>query len=193
MTRRRATGTVRLRPMRSAYRRNRPRRRGRRSAQSRWLGWIAAALGVGAIAFIVGRAGLDAALSGPTPVPTASGPAQVLFGRALDPATGEATGGINRFRAGDGMAYSVQLPSGAAGGTVLIEVVRLDGSTETVMQEPTATVPQIASNALGFRPSAAAMLATWGPGNFVLRIYADPAGQPLAAGRFTLVESPGAS
>lgn len=179
--------------MRSAYRHPRTRRSGRRSAPSRWLGWIAAALGVGAIAFIVGRAGLDVGLSGATPIPTAGGPGQVLFGTALDPSTGEAIGGINRFRADDAMAYSVRLSSTPAGSSFFIEVVRLDGSVEITMQEPTETAAQVVGSVLGFRPSAAAMLATWGPGNFVLRIYTDPAAAPVAAGRFTLIESPGPS
>lgn len=179
--------------MRSAYRHPRTKRSGRRSAPSSWLGWIAAALGVGAIAFIVGRAGLDVGLSGATPIPTAEGPGQVLFGTALDPSTGEATGGVNRFRAGDAMAYSVQLSSTAAGSSLFIEVMRLDGSVETTMQEPTETAAQVVGSVLGFRPSAAAMLAGWGPGSFVLRIYTDPVAAPVAAGRFTLVESPGAS
>jgi hypothetical protein len=179
--------------MRSAYRRSRPRRGGRRPASSRWLGWIAAALGVGAIAFIVGRAGLDVGLAGPTPIPAVSGPGQVLFGRALDPATGTAIGGVNRFRAGDGMAYSVQLSSVAADTKMYVAVVRLDGSTETTVQAPTEVATVVVGHLFGFRPSAAVMLGVWGPGTFVLRIYTDPTAAPLATGRFTLVESPGAS
>ncbi len=117
----------------------------------------------------------------------------MLFGRALDPATGQATGGLNRFRAGDGMAYSAQLSSVAADATVFVAVVRLDGSAETVVQDPKETAARVVGSVFGFRPSAAALLAAWGPGNFVLRIYTDPAAAPVAAGRFTLVESPGAT
>ena len=179
--------------MRSAYRHPRTRRGGRRGAPRRWLGWVAAALGVGALAFIVGRAGLDVGLSGATPTPTAVSPGQVVFGSALDPATGEATGGLNRFRAGDAMAYSVRLSEAPAGGSVFIGVVRLDGSAETVVQEPKETAANVVGSVLGFRPSAAAMLAAWGPGTFVLRIYTDPASAPVATGRFILVESPEAS
>ncbi len=117
----------------------------------------------------------------------------MLFGTALDPSTGEATGGVNRFRAGDAMVYSVQLSPTATGSSFFIEVMRLDGSVETTMQEPTETAAQIIGSVLGFRPSAATMLAGWGPGSFVLRIYTDPVAPPVATGRFTLVESPGAS
>ena len=117
----------------------------------------------------------------------------MVFGTTLDPSTGEATGAIDRFRAGDTMAYSVELPPAADGGIVFIEVVRLDGSIETVKLEPTETVPQIVGSVIGFRPDPVAMLTAWGPGNYLLRIYADPAAKPVAVGRFTLVESPTAS
>jgi len=91
------------------------------------------------------------------------------------------------------MAYSVDLPPAAESGIVFIEVVRLDGSVETVKLQPTKTVPQIVGSVIGFRPDPAAMLTAWGPGNYLLRIYTDPAAEPVAVGRFTLVESPNAS
>jgi hypothetical protein len=91
------------------------------------------------------------------------------------------------------MAYSVELPPAADAGIVFIEVVRLDGSIETVKLEPTETVPQVVGSIIGFRPDPAAMLTAWGPGNYLLRIYLDPAAAPVAIGPFTLVESPIAS
>jgi len=179
--------------MRSAYRRPRSRRPTRRGSSNRWLGWLAAALGVGVIAFIVGRAGLDVGLAGGTPIPTDRTSDQVVFGSAIDPATGEASGGTNRFRAGDPMAYSVRLAAGTSNATLYVGIVRVDGSVETVVQEPTQTKPKTVGSAVGFTASAGSLLSIWGPGTFVLRVYADPTAAALASGRFILVETPGAS
>src|SRR6267142_4843538 len=83
------------RPMATEQRRG-PGPRGRT-----WLGWAAAAVGVAVVAFLVGRAGSEAGLPSPTPSPSAQNPLPIIFGAALDPASGEAIQPTERFRAGD--------------------------------------------------------------------------------------------
>ena len=160
-----------------------------------WLGWAAAATGVVAVAFLVGRAGLESGLSSPTPSPSAAGPLTITYGTALDPTTGEAIQPTERFRASDRIAYSVRLPAAPGVDTILVEIVRLGADGETVVQQPAeqgivATSPVIG---FSFAVTTSDLLDAWGPGNYAMRIYLPDATDPMAAGRFTLVESPVAS
>jgi hypothetical protein len=160
-----------------------------------WLGWAAAALGVALVALLVGRAGSDARLPSPTPSPSAPAPLPISFGTALDPATGEATNLTDRFRAQDRIAYSVRGTAGPGVDTILVEIVRLGGDDPTVVQRPS---PQkvVASSTLiafDFAVRVGDLLASWGPGDYTMRIYVPGAGDPFATGRFTLVETPLAS
>ena len=160
-----------------------------------WLGWAAAGLGVGLVVFLVGRAGSEAGLPSPTPSPSAAGPLAISFGTALDATTGEAIDPTDRFRATDPIAYSVRLASAPGVATILVEIVRLDGEQETVVQEPSTQGIDANSSVIGFTFAVptSEVLDAWGPGDYAMRIYLPGADDPFAAGRFTLVETPVAS
>jgi hypothetical protein len=161
-----------------------------------WLGWAAAALGVAVVAFLVGRAGSEAGLSSPSPSPSATGPVSITFGTALDPASGEAIQPTNRFRDGDPFAYSVRMASAPGVDTILVEIIRLnDDGSETVAQSVAdgeqgvvATSPVFA-----FKVQTSTLLDAWGPGAYAMRVYLPGGVDPIATGRFTLVETPVAS
>lgn len=159
-----------------------------------WLGWAAAAVGVVAVAFLVGRAGSEAGLPSPTPSPSAAGPLPITFGTALDATTG-AINPTTRFRADDPIAYSVSMEAAPGVDTILVEIVRLGGDGETVVQEPSRQGIVASSRLIGFTfaVSTGDLLAAWGPGDYAMRIYLPGAVGPFAAGRFTLVETPLAS
>lgn len=185
----RRRGASQARPM-AAERRGGPGPRTRM-----WLGWAAGVLGVGLVVFLIGRAGSEAGLPSPTPSPSAAGPLVIAFGTALDPATGEATDPTDRYRASDPIAYSVRLAAAPGVATILVEIARLEGEQETVVQEPSIQGIDASSRVIGFTFAVptSEVLAAWGPGNYVMRIYLPGAASPFAAGRFTLVETPVAS
>lgn len=156
-----------------------------------WLGWGAAALAVAAIAFFVGREGSEVGVASPTPLPS-DATLVVIFGTALDPVSGQAIQLTNRFRAGDTIAYSVQLPAAAGSDTVLVEIARLEGSTETVVQQPAeqGTVATSRVIAFTFAVTTGELLGSWGPGDYALRIFLPGSADAIATGQFTLVETP---
>jgi hypothetical protein len=160
------------------------------------LGWAAAALGVAVVAFLVGRAGSEAGLPSPNPLPSATGPLPIAFGTALDPASGEAIQPTNRFRAGDPFAYSVRMAAAPGVDTILVEIIRLnDDGTETIAQ-PLADGEQgivATSPVFAFKVQTSSLLDAWGPGVYAMRMYLPGEADPIAAGRFTLVETPVAS
>lgn len=160
-----------------------------------WLGWAAAVLGVGLVVFLIGRAGSEAGLPTPTPSPSAAGPLVITFGTALDPTSGEAVDSTDRFRASDTIAYSVRLGAAPDVATILVEIVRLEGEQETVVQEPSTQGIDASSKIIGFTFAVptSEVLDAWGPGDFAMRIYLPGAADPFATGRFTLVETPVAS
>lgn len=191
----------RMRGGRIGLRRGRPsqarpmaaERRGGPGPRARtWLGWAAAVLGVGVVVFLIGRAGSEAGLPSPTPSPSAAGPLPITFGTALDPASGEAIDPTERFRAADPIAYSVRLPAAPGVATILVEIARLEGVQETVVQEPSTQGIDASSRVIGFTFAVptSEVLGAWGPGDYVLRIYLPGAADPIATGRFTLVETP---
>jgi hypothetical protein len=160
-----------------------------------WLGWAAAVVGVVLVAFLVGRAGSESGLPSPTPSPSAEGPLPIVFGTALDPATGEAVGATDRYRAGDRIAYSVRLPAAPGVGTILVEIARLEAGHETIVQQPSEQGIVASSPVIGFTFAVATgeLIDAWGPGDYAMRIYLPGAVDPFAAGRFILVETPTAS
>lgn len=168
------------------------RRRGPGPRARIWLGWAAAAAGVLLVAFLVGRAGSDAGLPSPTPSPSAAGPLPILFGTALDPSTGEAINPTDRFRASERIAYSFRLPAASGVETIMVEIVRLDGDGETVVQEssPQGIAASLRLIGFTFAVPTGELLAAWGPGAFVMRVYLPGASDPVATGGFTLVETP---
>ena len=92
-----------------------------------------------------------------------------------------------RFADGDTFAYSV-LPSGTVPPEVYVEV-RLVGTTEAV-QPPVAAQPLPDPEVIAFTVPADALLRDFGPGDYVMLIYADPAADPIAEGAFELVGPP---
>jgi hypothetical protein len=170
------------------------RRQGPGPRAQTWLGWAAAALGVGVVAFLVGRAGSEAGLPAPSPSPSGASPLAIMYGTALDPVSGESVEATDRFRAGDPFAYSVRMPAPAGVDTILVEIIRLNADgTETVAQQPSEQRIVATSRVFAFEVLTADLLQAWGPGTYAMRIYLPGAEDPLAAGRFTLVETPVAS
>jgi hypothetical protein len=172
------------------------RRRGPGPRAQTWLAWAGAALGVGVVAFLVGRAGSETGLPSPTPLPSAVGPLPITYGMALDPVSGEATQPADRFRAADPLAYSVRMPAAPGVDTIVVEVIRLNpDGTETVAQPQSRGEQGIVATSpvFAFEVQTSTLLQAWGPGDYAMRIYLPGASEPFAAGRFTLVETPVAS
>ena len=99
----------------------------------------------------------------------------------------------DRFRAGDRFAYSVRLTAAPGVDTVLVEIIRLGGATETVAQPPQEQGVEPTSPLIAFELHANDLLDAWGPGKYVMRIYLAGVPDPIATGNFTLVETPVAS
>jgi hypothetical protein len=154
-----------------------------------WLGWAAAAAGVAVVAFFVGRAGSEVGIASPTASPSAV-PLTVTFGTAVDSVSGEAIQPTSRFRAGDQFAYSVQLAAAPGVANILVEIIRLEGGTETVVQVPSKQGIVATSPVIAFAVRATDLLHAWGPGSYAMRMYLPGASAPFATGRFTLVETP---
>lgn len=154
-------------------------------------GWVIAFLLIAGIAVVVGLLGgdgddgLDAAPSDSSPSP---GTAVIAFGTALDAATGEVAvaSRTDRFAAGDSFNYSVS-PSEAPPASVYVEVRRMGGGAVEIAQAPVD--PQALPNpdVIAFTVPADDLLAVFGPGEYLMLIYADPASEPLAEGTFHLV------
>ncbi len=157
-----------------------------------WLGWGAAGAAVAIVAFFVGRAGSEVQVATPTPSPS-SAALTITFGTALNPASGEAVQPADRFRAGDEFAYSVRLAAAPGVGKILVEIIRLDGASETVVQVPSQQGIVATSPVFAFKVHTSTLLAAWGPGSYAMRIYFPGGSHPFATGRFTLVETPTAS
>ena len=185
----------RLRPFRSRAMARRPGDEGALPLSPRALrygGWIAAALLVGGIALmfrILGGNG-DGTVVDPTPSGTAasSAVATITFGTALDGATGEvaADAQTSRFTDGDLFVYSVA-PTGIVPSTVFVEVRRTAGGTVETVQAPVGAQPLPDPTVIAFTVPTALLLADFGPGEYLMLIYADPAGDPIAEGTFELV------
>jgi hypothetical protein len=165
------------------------------SPRSRRIGgWLAAILlivGIAVVLRVLGGNG-DGAPIGTAPSGSASAGAapEIAFGTALDPASGQVADAArtDRFVAGDIFSYSVA-PSGAVPSAVYVEVRRTSGETEEIVQEPVDPQPLPDPNVIAFRVPAEDLLAVFGPGTYVMLIYAEPAGQPIAEGTFELVSA----
>ncbi len=154
-----------------------------------WLGWAAAAAGVAVVAFFVGRAGSEVGIASAIPSPSAA-PMTVTFGTMLDSVSGEAIQSTSRFRAGDQFAYSVRLAAAPGVAKILVEILRLEGGTETVVQVPSEQGIVATSPVIAFTVRATDLLHAWGPGSYAMRMYLSGASAPFATGRFMLVETP---
>lgn len=152
-------------------------------------GWVAAALLIGVIALAVRLLGGDGDGTVVDPSPSGSSgfvATEVSFGTAIDPTTGEVADDARsgRFADGDAFAYSVS-PSGTVPPEVYVEVRRA-GVAEPE-QEPVTAQRLPNPDVIAFSVPAAALLADFGPGDYEMLIYADPADEPIATGTFELV------
>ena len=157
----------------------------------RYGGWLAAALLVAGIALafrILGGNG-DGTVVDSTPSGSAAvdGPA-ITFGTALDPATGGVASDAQqtRFADGDLFVYSVP-PAGIVPASVYVEVQRIGGGDGETVQAPVDAQPLPDPTVIAFTVPTADLLAAFGPGQYLMLIYADPAGEPIAEGTFELV------
>lgn len=155
-------------------------------------GWVVAAVLVLGIALVVGILGDPEDGAGTLPSPSTSTTASlaaISFGTALDPATVEvpADARTDRFTAVDTFAYSVAL-SGTSPDPVYVEVQRIrEGVTEIVQTTAEGRQPLEYPPALAFDVPADDLFEVFGAGEYLMLIYADPAGEPIAEGRFVLV------
>ena len=190
----------RLRPLRARAMARRPGADGSFSLgprERRLVGWIVAIVLVIGIAVVVGLLGGngDGTPIGPgqSASPSAGTVAPIAFGTALDEATGEVANDAqtDRFTSGDTFAYSMAASEGrAVPSTVYVEVERTGGGTAEVVQSAARDGRQdvpAGRPTVAFTVPAADLLAVFGPGEYRMRIFADPEGDPLAEGSFTLV------
>lgn len=154
-------------------------------------GWVVAFLLIAGIAIVVGLLGGDAD-SGPLGAsPSSSGGAAattIAFGTARVAGDGEVdpASRTDRFAAGDSFNYSVA-PSGTPPDPVYVEVRRTGGGAVEIAQAPVEGQPLPNPEVIAFSVPADNLLAAFGPGEYLMLIYADPEAEPLAAGTFHLV------
>ena len=153
-------------------------------------GWVAALLLVLGIAVVIGVLGGEGTPTGATPSgssPPVDGMA-ITFGTAIDPATGQVAQAarVDRFMAGDTFAYSVA-PTGTVPDAVYVEVRRTGGAADETIQEPAEAQVLPDPDTIAFTVPTDVLLAVFGPGSYLMLIYADPAGEPIAEGPFELV------
>jgi hypothetical protein len=150
------------------------------------LGWVAVLGLLVFVAIIVGRPGRDAGTAAATGSP---GPTllPVAFGTAIDHDSGEAADLTTRFRAGEPFAYSVHLPTAVGQTTVYVEVLRVTAEGLVQVQAPQAQKTLPDRPVIAYLVTTDGLIEAFGTGDFVLRVYLDPTGDPLAAGAFTVV------
>ena len=152
-------------------------------------GWVVAILLVAGIAIVVGLLGGDAEEPGVGASPSGSGSAgtaPIAFGTALDPATGEvaAESQTERFTAGDTFVYSVAGAEPPA--AVYVEVRRTGGGAVEIVQAPVDAQTLPDPSVIAFSVPADDLLGVFGPGEYLMLIYADPEADAIAEGSFLL-------
>ena len=92
------------------------------------------------------------------------------------------------FERGTTFAYAVD--GGEPAEAVYVEVERTDGGPLETVQEP-VEAQAIPGRARAHRLHRADgdLLDAWGPGAYVMRIYLEPDGAPIAEGSFVLVDA----
>lgn len=159
--------------------------------QRRIGGWVVAALLIGGIALAFRLLGGNGDGTVVDPSPSGSGAvaaATIVFGTALDANTGEVAedARTDRFVDGDSFVYSAA-DGGALPAAVYVEVRRTGGGPAETVQQPVDAQALPNPEAIAFTVPAANLLAAWGPGQYVMLIYADPEGEPIAEGSFELI------
>ncbi|MEP7081785.1 MAG: hypothetical protein ABI841_02285, partial [Chloroflexota bacterium] len=125
----------------------------------------------------------------PTPTAVAGPPGTLVFGTALDENL-RIVEPVNTFTPGMTFAHSIEVPEPFGVSTVGEQIVRIleDGTEEEVVQAQN-NQPQVQADATiaGFEAGDAEnFLDEWGPGLYVMRVYA--AGVLIAQEQFTLAE-----
>jgi hypothetical protein len=163
-------------------------------------GWLVALALVAGIAIVVGVLGGDADGPPAGTSPSASGvtaQAKIMFGTVVDSATGEipTDAQTDRFTATDMFAYSVTVP-GPLPDPVYVEVRRTGGGAVEIVQAPVDSQEVEYPPAIAFDVPADDLFQVFGPGDYLMLIYAEAEGPPIAEGTFVLVgadASPSAS
>lgn len=154
------------------------------------LGWAVAGVALIGLAVIVGRPSGEQQTFGGASSAAPIASHDIVFGTGLDSGTNEPRGITRRFGADDTFAYAVTLPDPPGVAEVLVEVVRVEGGEETVVQEASVLEVQPHQLTIGFQLPADRLLAAWGPGDYEMRIYLAADEPATARGRFALVETP---
>jgi len=160
-------------------------------------GWFVAVLlviGIAVVVRVLGGNGDGASVvpSGSS-LPSGSDLAPIAFGTALDSSSGEvaADARSDRFADGDPFVYSVS-PGDLAPGdlvpeAVYVKVERTGGGAVEVAQEAVEAQKLPDPRVIAFSVPTADLLAVFGPGEYRMLIYADPAAAPIAEGAFQLI------
>ena len=159
----------------------------------RYAGWLVAALfiiGIAVVVGLLGDPGDEGEVGGGSPSASAGAGHTIDFGTALDPATGQVADDArtDRFAAGYTFVYSVP-PSATIPPAVYVEVVRTSSPEPETAQAPVDAQSLPNPEVIAFTVPADDLLAVFGPGDYVMRIYADPQSQPIAEGTFYLIGS----
>lgn len=153
-----------------------------------WLVAVVLVLGIAAaVRFLGGNGDGHEVASSPSPSGVALAP--IAFGTALDDLRAVVAGSeTGEFSRGQTFAYAV--PDAPPASVVYVEVVRIDGVEETVQAPVEGQPVPNAPGPIGFTVPADNLLDAFGAGRYEMTIYLDPAGDPVAAGTFELVEAP---
>lgn len=154
-----------------------------------WLAAVLIVLGIAGAVRLLGESGEGAVV--PSPSSDAAGTLPIVFGTELTaervvPVEARTT----RFSPETTFAYAVD--GGEPANAIYVEVERTDGGPLETVQEPVEAqqIPD-APALIGFTVPTANLLDAWGPGAYLMRIYLEPEGAPIAEGAFVLVEAPG--
>jgi hypothetical protein len=153
-------------------------------------GWVVAlllVLGIAGTVRLLGESGEGAVV--PSPSSDAAAILPIVFGTELTaerviPVEARTTS----FAPETTFAYAVD--GGEPAEAIYVEVERTDGGPLETVQEPVEAqqIPE-APALIGFTVPTANLLAAWGPGAYVMRIYLEPEGAPIAEGAFVLLEA----
>lgn len=163
--------------------------------ERRLLGWIVAIVLVIGIAVVVGLLGGNGdgapVAPGESASPSAGTTLPITFGTTVDETTREVpeAARTDRFNAADTFAYSIR-PPGELPTAIYVEVTRTGGGVQEIVQTATPDNEQPVTAgrpAIAFSVAASVLLNEFGPGEYRMRIFAEPGGSPLAEGSFTLV------
>jgi hypothetical protein len=159
----------------------------------RLVGWLGAIVAIAAVAFIVGRPGVDAEHARGTPTPPAPSPIPIAFGTSVDPASGAAADPTTTFRGGDPFVYSATLAAPVGTTDIYVEVLRDTDGVLTQVQPPQLQHTIADSKVIVYAVTTDGLIQAFGTGTFVLRIYRDPRASAIAEGTFRILATPGAA